>query len=197
MKARLNITGVTPLMQHNVQLASPLNRYAKEMKRISGKRVKTDEDRLDLARIEFEGGLYLDADLGPIVQTQAIQKVLVEAARITKAGKKIERGVQPLGTVVKLEYRGPRTVDGLWNAGDGGIDSPFVDYRSVKVQQNRVDRCRPIFRDWSLTSEVWLDESLLDLDELVEIVDRAGSMVGLLEARTIGFGRFSAAVEEI
>jgi hypothetical protein len=58
-KYACRITGAAPLILHNVQLADPLNAYAKEMKKISGKRRKTDADLEELARFEWHGSLYV------------------------------------------------------------------------------------------------------------------------------------------
>ena len=65
MKVRLSIEGTAPLLMHNIRLADPLNPIAKAMKAISSKRKKTDDDLAQLARLEFEGGLYVLPDLGP------------------------------------------------------------------------------------------------------------------------------------
>ena len=37
-----------------------MNKFAKAMKAITSKRKKTDEDYIELARLEFFGGLYAD-----------------------------------------------------------------------------------------------------------------------------------------
>lgn len=59
-KFTLTLTGVTPLLVHNARLADPLDPIVRQTKPISGKRSKTEEDHLELARLEFIGGLYYD-----------------------------------------------------------------------------------------------------------------------------------------
>jgi hypothetical protein len=40
----LTIVGTAPLLMHNGQTADPLNKYAKMLKSVSGKRKKTEAD---------------------------------------------------------------------------------------------------------------------------------------------------------
>ena len=192
MKVRVTGTGTRPLLMHNVQLASPLNAYAKQLKALNSKRTKTDEDRIAIARVEFEGSLYFEPEIGPYVPGQNVLASLVEGGRLTKSGKKIERGVNVNDFQMPLIYRGPRDVESLW----GGGESEYVDIRTVVVQRNKVDRCRPIFREWAFEAEVLLDPAVIDLDEFVEVANNAGAMAGIGDYRRL-FGRYSVEVEEV
>jgi hypothetical protein len=49
---RFKLISVAPLLCHNGQLADPLNDIARQMKKISSKREKTDTDLEELARLE-------------------------------------------------------------------------------------------------------------------------------------------------
>lgn len=192
MKVRLTATGTRPLLLHNVQLASPLNPYAKRLKALNSKRTKTDEDRMEIARVEFEGSLYFDDVVGPYIPGQNLFRSLVGGARLNKAGKKIERGVSIADFQCPLIYDGPRTVEGLW----GGGESRFVDIRPVTVQRNKVDRCRPIFREWLIEADIVIDPKAIEYDEFCEVARLAGEMEGLGDFRTM-YGRFSAEVSVI
>lgn len=187
---RLTCTGSTPLLMHNARLSNPLDVTAKAMKRISSKRVKTEEDYEELARLEHLGGLYWDADAGPYVPGQNFERCLVDAGRITKSGKKIERGVFIETNVNPLAYTGPRDVDGLWK------DENFRHAASVKVGMVRVTRTRPQFRTWSVDAEGMFDPAVINLEELAEIAATAGRMIGLGDWRP-RFGRFEAQVEKV
>lgn len=194
MKVRIEMTGTSPLLLHNVQLASPLNEYAKRLKALNAKRNKTEEDRLLVARVEWEAGWYWDDDLGPVVPTTLIRGALIGGAKLTRAGKTIERGLSALDYQVPLHYDGPRNLSDLW--GDG-IGSPFVDLRSVVVQRQKIDRCRPKIRDWSVVSDWLLDTAVIEPDGFAEIVKTAGRTQGIGDARSLSFGRFDATIEEI
>jgi hypothetical protein len=194
MKVRITMTGTSPLLLHNVRLASPLDPYSKRLKALNSKRNKTEDDRLAVARLEWEAGWYWDDELGPILPTASIRKCLIEGARLTKAGKKIERGVTPLDFQVPLVYNGPRDLVGLW--GDG-IGTEFVDLRSAVVQRNKVDRCRPKIRNWSVSSDWLIDPSVIELDEFAGVTETAGAVQGVGDARSLMHGRFDAKVETI
>lgn len=192
MKVRLTGTGTRPLLVHNVRLASPLNAYAKRLKALNSKRVKTDEDRLEIARVEWEGSLYHDEELGPYVPGPNLFASLIGGARLLKAGKKIERGVSVTDLYMPLLYRGPRDIEALWGNGE----SEFVDLRTVVVQRAKVDRCRPVFRDWSFEAEILLDPSVIELDEFVQVCQNAGQFEGLGDYRRM-YGRYDSLVERI
>lgn len=192
MKVRLTASGTRPLLIHNVQLASPLNKYAKELKRLNSKRTKTDEDRLAIAHVEWEGSLYFDPEIGPYIPGPNVFRSLINGARITKAGKKIERGVTVDDLVMPLIYKGPRDLEGLW----GGGESEFVDVRTVVVQRAKVDRCRPIFRSWAFEADLTIDPKLIDFDEFVEVATNAGQMEGIGDYRLM-YGRYSVEVEQL
>jgi hypothetical protein len=188
MNVKMIAKGTRPLLMHNVQLASPLNSFAKELSRLNKAKPssrRTDEDRLEIARVEWEGGLYFDAEVGPYFKT------VLEAARLGRRGQKIEGGLSVVEMVHPLLYRGPRTIDGLW--GNGG-DSTFVDFRTVRVGQAKVDRCRPIFNEWAFEADLLVDPAVLDFDELADIADIAGKLKGIGDYRQ-QFGRFEVNVE--
>lgn len=187
---RLTCTGTKPLLMHNARLSNPLDEVAKAMKRITAKRLKTDDDHEELARLEHMGGLYFDPDVGPYMPGQNFERCLVDAARITKSGKKIERGVFVDTDVNPLSYDGPRDVDGLWK------DENFRHAASVKVGTSRVTRTRPHFRTWVTEAEGEYDSAVINLTELAEIGTTAGLMIGLGDWRP-RFGRFVAQVERV
>ena len=189
-KFTLTLKGVTPLIMHNARLADPLDTIVRQMKPLSAKRSKTEEDLLEIARLEFVGGLYFDADLGPVMPAMNIEATLRDGAKTFKKGKDITRGLQVTDMVVPVAYKGPRDIDGLW----GGGDSEFVYRTSVVVQRNRVQRTRPIFRNWALEVNGVFDENIFDEDVLNTICETAGMMSGLGDYRP-RYGKFTHELE--
>jgi hypothetical protein len=187
---RMSCTGTHSLLMHNARLSNPLDDIAKSMKRVTSKRIKTDEDHEELARLEHMGSLYFDPEVGPYVPGQNFERCLVDAARITKSGKKIERGVFVETDVNPLSYDGPRDIEGLWR------DQNFRHAASVKVGTSRVTRTRPQFRGWMVEAEGTYDPAVLNLVELREIATTAGLMIGLGDWRP-RFGRFSCTVDKV
>lgn len=190
MHIAVNAVGTRPLLMHNVQLASPLNKFAKQLKAISSKKTKTEEDRLEIAHIEFLGGLYLDQHLGPFIPGTMVFANLIEGARFIKSGKKVERGLDVVELVNPLIYDGPRTAEELW------ADPNFVDIRSVRVSTSRVDRTRPIFQEWEVNFDLLIDPDVLSFEDMKAIIDYAGRMSGFGDYRKM-YGRYRADVKKI
>lgn len=186
----IQMTGTAPLLMHNIRLADDQDPYVREIKKLTAKRTKkTDEDKQEIDRLSFAGGLYFDEELGPYMPAENIFRCLMEAGSLTRSGKKIERGVIFEGTRAKLEYDGPRDIETLWGDGTGR----FVDRRMVAVQRQRIPRVRPIFDGWSLSMGVVIDESVIDPAEFEDIAEKAGRMIGIGDYRRF-YGKFNGAV---
>lgn len=185
---RIDITGITPLLMHSDQLADPLLPETKVFKRVSGKRTKTDADYEDMARMEFLAAIYLNSDGRVCIPGRNIMKCLIEGARITKNGPKIERGLV-MGAEFPLTYQGPSDPESLY------ANKNFVSRMTVKVSTARTIRCRPQFRSWELSATGIIDPSVLSVEELDDIARNAGALIGLGDYRKGGgFGRFEAVV---
>jgi len=189
LNIRLELKGTTPLVVHNERLANPDDEFVKQIREYTKKRVKTEEDRKAIMRLEWFGGLYLAPDIeGPAFPTRCLRRCLIEAGTITKQGKQVQRGLSFTELDVPLAYQGPRDPKELEPR------PSFRDVRSVGIGASRTMRCRPQFIGWSLSAIGLLLEDVLDLDDLKRIADRAGLAVGLCEMRTLGMGRFTAEV---
>jgi len=180
---KFKIKGVVPMLMHNGQLASPLNYYAKEIKKISGKRKKTEEDHENMALLEARGGLYYDDDLGVYVPGENIEATLVSAAKLQKLGTTFKRGARIIEPKCPLIYDGPQDAEKLVKNPD------FTHSAIVKVGMARILRTRPKFDDWSLEFTVGYFPDQLDKDTIIRIVEDAGDLIGLNDWRP-RFGLF-------
>lgn len=189
MEFTLTLTSTRPLLMHNVRLADPSDPIVKQIKKLTSKRTKTEDDQEDIAHLEFLGSLYHDADEGPYLPGENVQRCLLDAARINKLGKQIERGVFIDSDVNPIAYKGPRDPEELW------ADHNFRNRAAVRVGTSRTMRCRPEFRQWSSQVHGLLDTALLSLDDLASIATNAGAMVGIGDRRP-RYGRFQAAVAQ-
>ena len=179
----VRIVSVAPLLMHNAQLADPLNKYTRAIKEITAKgKKKTDADLEALARLEFMGGLYVDAKGHPALPGESIEGMIRDGARKGRTGKDAQCGIISDG-VWPLIYDGPKDPEKLW------IDERFRDSRPVKVQQARIMRMRPKFLTWALEFEVMFQDEVLGRHDLEKWLADAGQFVGLLDFRP-RFGRF-------
>lgn len=186
VEIKVTLTGVGPMLMHNERLANPLDPISRKMKEITSKRKKTDDDIDDLARLEFEGGLYWDEDTGPYLPSWNVKRSIQDGAKLNKLGRAIERSLTPLVRSCPLRYQGPRDVEGLYNGN-------YHDTRSVKVGTSKVSRTRPRFDVWAIELRCDLATEILNLAEFEQVARNAGLMVGIGDFRQ-RFGRYDVKV---
>lgn len=180
---QFEIRGTTPLMMHSERLANPFDPLTREIKAVTGKRKKTEDDLLEIARLEWLGGLYHDADNGIHVPGYNIFAALIGGGKLHKLGTAIKRAAIVQEDKVPIRFDGPRQPDKLF------ADKRYVDIRSVKVGTAKVARCRPIFPQWSATFTLLFEEASLQRADLERVVHDTGRMIGLGDYRP-RFGRF-------
>lgn len=188
MKLMVRLTGTNPLLMHNDRLANPFDPIVREMKSIAGTK-KTDAVLLALARLEFEGGLYMDGN-GPCVPTWNVKKCFMNAGALSKLKQHVKRGFAPLEPYASLEYEGPRDVDAMWKS------EQFADIRTVRVTTSRVNRCRPRFDEWALEFAADLADDVMNVDTFAGVAEKAGRLVGLGDYNE-RFGRFTVSIETL
>lgn len=184
---KVRITGKSPLLLHNGQLADPTNDVVREMKKITSKRNKTDEDHLELNRLEFLGSLYLDAEGHVVIPGEVMESCIKSGAKVSKNGKKVEAGAFVSEYAIPLEYNGPKNPDGLW------ADKRYVYKAGVKVGTARVIRTRPKFDQWACEFTIEYQSDVLNRDEIIKALEDAGNLKGLCDYRP-RHGRFNVEV---
>ena len=176
------IKGIVPIIQHNGQLADPLNPASKAMKSITSKRKKTDEDFQALYDAEWMGSLYLNEENRVVIPGQNIEAMMVEGAKKQRLGEQSKAAIICDGSWV-LAHEGPKDLGKL------SADTRFRDIRKVRIQANSVMRCRPIFPAWSLKFTLHFLPDLLNKSQVDEILETCGRIVGLCDF-TPKYGRF-------
>lgn len=181
------LTGTSPLMMNNPQTVNPFNPYTLQMKEITDKRKRSDEDQRDLLKIKFMAALYYEEKIGPYLPMISVWRSIHEAAKISRAGKTIERGLHTGQEMAAVEYAGPRKPEELY------ADPNFVDVRDASPAGKRVTACRPMFKTWALTAPFLFEETLINERDLVSFATLAGKLVGVGTYRQ-RFGRYEIAV---
>ena len=185
---KVRLTGTRPLLMHADTYADPLNPLTKAHKLLTSKRKKTEEDHEVIAKSEWRGGLYYADDIGPFVPGVNIESALVAGGKLSKLGTQLKRSIEVMDDRCPLEYKGARTIKGLW-------DARFYDARSVKVQSARLMRYRPLFREWSVVVTVAYDQETIDRNQVMKCLQEAGAYCGIGDYRP-KFGRFAVEVIE-
>lgn len=176
-----HLKSVAPMLQHNGRTANPLDTFSKRMKAVSGKRVKTDADYEELARLEYAAALYMD-ESGPVIPSQCVDAMITEAAKKQRRGKDSKAAVY-CPEHAALQYAGPRTVETLWG------DERFRLVANVRVQSARIVRTRPMFPEWTAAVKLHYEDGLVNPAELDQWMTIAGNSIGLGDWRP-RYGRF-------
>ena len=174
----VTIVGSRPLIMHNGRLKDPLDPWTKKLSVATHKKKKSEEDHGEIARIEYEGGMYLDKRLGPYLPTDNLQACLIEGARKRKLGKQFEALVEVVPLIESegyaLEYDGPRDVESLWK------DPRFVFRKDAKVGMSAVMRTRPRFpAGWRCAFDIEVLDGGATSAELEQALTDAGMLVGI------------------
>lgn len=180
---KVSIRGVSPLLMHNGQTADPTNKFSRQLKAVSGKRKKTDEDYLEMSRIEWHAGLYVNDKGVLVIPSTILEASILEGAKKSKLGKTFKSAVfvnddAKLDVGVKVE----KAAD-LWG------NERYRDVRGVRVGQARIMRTRPIFHDWACSFTVLFDDEQVNESEVTRAINDAGQKCGVGDFRP-KFGRF-------
>lgn len=186
-KLTARLTGVAPILLHSGQMIDPRNEYARAMKAVSSKKMKTDADHEEMARIEWMAGLYLRG--GKVVlPSEVIEAALVSAAKKTRAGKTAQAGLFCESDAPLIFPDADKTPDALW-----GMGKRYAWGAPVRVGQARVIRTRPRFDEWGADVALTFDDTLLNRAAVVDMLTVCGDQIGLCDWRP-KFGRFAVEV---
>ena len=172
MKIQVTLQGTSPLLMHSPRMVDPEFELNRQIKALTSKRKKTDDDLKTIEKLEWFGGLYTsNGETKNCVVTQPTSKVrkcLVNTAKISKSGRMIERAVSFSALDVPLIYDGPTDIDALF------ADKRFHSRLSVGIGNKRVMRVRPKFFPWSLVVDgIFIEDAGLNFDDLQRIVEMA------------------------
>lgn len=203
MNIEFVISGTSALLCHNPQMVDPDCQWNRQIKAITSKRKKTDEDLKEIERLEWHGGLYTAVVGGDVVVSQPsskLRKCLINAGKISKQGKQIERAVIMTQLNVPLIYDGSDRVKSPEAEIARLYGTPSFHSRlSVGVNgTKRVMRVRPQFAPWALlVPAVFVPDAGLNFDDLVRLVELAGVAERLGDNRVNGYGAFRGHVRVV
>jgi hypothetical protein len=185
---KIKITGIRPIILHNGLLADPTNPIVLQQKAITAKKAKkTDADNLELARLEWFGGLYLSESGRICIPCDNIERCIQQGGQKQRIGKDVQAGVFVQEPEIEIDHpdisvKKPEKLYG---------DPRFMIRKGVKIQTSRIIRIRPMIpTGWTLTFTVEFDETLVNARNLEQAILDAGTYVGLGDWRP-KFGRFT------
>lgn len=184
----LTIEGISPMLMHSDRTANPLNPHAKALKAITGKRKKTDDDHYEIARLEFIASCYHNSKWH--IPSANFEAMLLASAKHFKLGTTIKQALL-VPDDGSFEFE-----DDKMKPADLFIVDEYVDQRTVKVGQAKTVRTRPIFNKWKSTFTCWLDTDKMNVEQLIQIVENAGSYIGLGDYRP-RYGKFTLTAKKV
>lgn len=182
---KFRMKGVCPLMLNNPQTVNPMNEYSKELKALTSKRSKTDEDQNEIFHIKFLASCYLNNKGQYIIPSNMIAKSFEAGAKENKLGAKFQRSVfVKEDGLLKFSENGC-TPEELWE----NHSDKYVDIRPVGIMKSKIVTARMIVPEWEMQGELFFDESQLNKSEVWLAMVNAGSRYGIGTYRQC-YGRY-------
>ena len=182
--------GTTPLIMHSCQCVNPLHPIARELKKYTSKKNKTEEDLIKISDLEWESGAYWKDGIGLYMPAENVEATIKNGAKANKKGKDIEKYVSVTDLYIPFFYGENLTKEELIANYD------YRDTRIMTVQRAKVLRTRPRFDQWSIIFNLMYDDTKIDIDTIVNAMEYAGSYVGLCDSRP-KYGKFTTIIEEV
>lgn len=173
-----------PLLVNNPQVVNPFNHYSKQIKEITSKRKKTEEDSNDLAKLKFFASLYVNDKGDYFIPAEHFEQAIVSAAKEKKLGAKLQRSFRVESDAI-LDFKDKKkSPEELFELGT------YVDVRDAGIQKSRIMAVRGIFPEWK--SKIWItfDSEQIDESDLIACIQVAGERYGVGTYRR-KYGRFT------
>lgn len=187
---KVTLNGEQPLLMNSNRGVNPSEPLVKELKKLTAKRNKSDDDNDKIMEIKWNLALYYDKQKGPYIPAVNVEGCIRDAAKKIKRGKDVSASIRVDPDFIPLEYEGPRTKEGLWTF----RDNLFKDIRVGKIQGSSVVLCRPRFNHWKISFDLAFDEEVFNLDQIRNFLAYGGKFGGLCDYRE-RYGKFSAVIE--
>ena len=164
---KFNIKGLSPLVMH--KWAEKAKREMRE--KHAGRKTKSREKR-DPEQ-EAQAATYVDENGRPGIPAIAFKSALIAAAHKdlgiekTLVRKAVFTGCSDPQQILPISFKRADVVEDLVRVGAGSADL----------------RYRPYFYDWSCEMHLEFEPSMIRVEDLVSLIDRAGAAVGICEWR--------------
>ena len=187
---RVTWKGISPLIMHSCQCVNPLHPIAKELKKYTSKKNKTDEDLTTISDLEWEAGAYWKDGLGLYIPAENVEATIINGAKANKKGKDVQKYVDVVDLYIPLDYGENLSKEELIQ------NYEYRDTRIMTVMRSKILRTRPRFDQWKIEFELRYNEEKIDIETIINAIEYAGMYVGLCDSRP-KYGKFVATVEEV
>ena len=179
------IKGMTPILMNSNVGVNPLHPLTKQMKILTAKRKRTEEDDEEILHLKWLLGLYWDDNIGLMIPSVNLEKMFRDAAKSVRKGTIAK---QQSAITVKPDYvplivpvETPKTKEDLWH----DSNNKYADVRIGKMPKTggSVLLCRPRFDNWGLNFKISYNETKFDRQEVIDLITLAGTEIGLCDWR--------------
>lgn len=188
---KIKLTGIQPLMLNSIQTANPLNKWARELKKVTSKKKKTDDDTLEIIRLQFMSSWYIDADGHYVLPSENVLKSFEAGAKENKKGTAFIENCQILEDDLIIQFDGMnKSLEELYDNGNGKwVDTRICGISSGFGSKAKVLATRAIIDKWSVTFTLLYDSARINFDDIKLAAENAGARKGVGTYRR-RYGRF-------
>ncbi len=174
------IVGSRALLMANGAQVNPFNPTMQEIKKITNKRASmTLDDRLNVAKLQFQAALWLGQDGLPCIPSDAIDGVIRDGGTFQKKGKAIQKYVLCLGDGAKLHYDGDAKIKSVADLVKN-FDEFKHEARTVVGNDSSVWNTRPKFKNWWVEFDLQITTGGdIDVADVKAALEHGGRTVGL------------------
>ncbi len=187
-------TGFSPLLQNNPQGINPMNKLLKldQAATKKYKASKTDENFEALSQTGIALRIFWDDELGIYVPTRWVTAQIAKHSfkRCSVSKDKARAAVFTTVDKVKLNYDGMKNVKSMV---DITKNNNFQTMIFQKIGQVKVPKAMPIFHKWSFELELEYDNTIIDLEQLTDLLEYGAKYNGYGDFRPT-YGRCTAEV---
>ncbi|HUW13968.1 MAG TPA: hypothetical protein VM537_29865 [Anaerolineae bacterium] len=174
---KYRITGTTPLLLSNGRMANPTDPMVAKLKAQTSIKGKTEAVHEEIAKIEWEGRLYLNKHRQLTMPGHNIEASIRDAARWESKGKIVSPSLYVPSLpapFLEIERRTGVTLEEL----DPVRDEYWLQVMA-KIKRDRILRTRPMFPEWAVDFELQYRPRLIDESKIYYWLIIAGMQCGL------------------
>lgn len=205
---KFTMMGRSPMIVHNGNNISALDPVNKLKKEFTNKRTKTDDDHLNILRIQWYQSLYLDGDFelglvdgskyyaaskdlpSVVLPIKCVKACVKSGAKHSKNGKALDRAVLFAGVEFYRPSESGKKL-GFPDINKMSDDPRYIDETAMTVGRAKVIRRRAKFDQWAAEVTGILAEEMLNPGDLLLAAEMAGHFEGINDSRSYGYGRFT------
>lgn len=175
--ASVTITGTAPYLQNRFSSENRDKMLETQKAGSAGKRTRKAKAPKDFEKV-YRGSMHVSKDGWPGIPATALRNAMIDACRLTEMDMvRAKMCIFIVAQGLDAENLEPLIkIDG----------KPRMHIERVKIGMNQTDlACRAIFEKWSSTFEIEWDDDVFNVQDVFNLLARAGWQVGIGAGRPL------------